>query len=164
MKYRRKPLEVDVFKVSEYEYNNFLMLGHFSNPPWWLEDATAERQIYSKGRAIYIESLNISMQVFTGDYIVRETDGNLYRCKPSIFEETYEKVEKVKGKWLFVHPLQNDDPGAYICSICQYGNWDIKPTDKECPHCGAEMDVNDNPEDMEKYDNDEQQYVYNGSS
>ena len=93
MKYRRKPLEVDVFKVSEYEYDSFLMFGHFSNRPWWLEDATAERKIYSKGRAIYIESLNIAMQVFNGDYIVHETDGDLYSCRPSIFEETYEKVE-----------------------------------------------------------------------
>ena len=108
MKYRRKPLEVDVFKVSEYEYDTFLMLGHFSNPPWWLEDATAEKQIYSKGRAIYIESLNIAMQVFNGDYIVHETDGNLYRCSPSIFEETYEKVEKVNGKWRSDANLRED--------------------------------------------------------
>ena len=46
-----------------------------------------------------------------------------------------------KGKWIFIHPLQADDEGAYICSNCHRGDWDIKPTDKYCKFCGMAMDI-----------------------
>ena len=49
------------------------------------------------------------------------------------------ELERKKGKWIFIHPLQKDDPGSYMCSVCEYGDWDIKPTDKYCKFCGADM-------------------------
>ena len=49
--------------------------------------------------------------------------------------------ERKKGKWIFIHPLQADDEGAYICSNCHRGDWDIKPTDKYCKFCGMAMDI-----------------------
>ena len=48
-------------------------------------------------------------------------------------------VHPQKGKWIFIHPLQADDEGAYICSNCHHGDWDIKPTDKYCKFCMADM-------------------------
>lgn len=53
--------------------------------------------------------------------------------------------ERKKGKWVFVHPLQDNDSGAYMCSVCNTGDWDIKPTDKYCKFCGAKMEE---PEDI----------------
>jgi len=45
-----------------------------------------------------------------------------------------------KGHWIFVHPLQEDDTGAYMCSECKVGNWKIDPErDFICPNCGAKM-------------------------
>lgn len=45
-----------------------------------------------------------------------------------------------KGHWIFVHPLQEDDPGAYMCSECKVGNWEIDPESYFfCPYCGADM-------------------------
>lgn len=58
------------------------------------------------------------------------------RIKPSPSAET-----RKKGKWIFIHPLQADDEGAYICSNCHRGDWDIKPTDKNCKFCGMAMDI-----------------------
>lgn len=52
-------------------------------------------------------------------------------------EPTIDPVRK--GKWIFVHPLQDNDSGAYMCSVCNTGDWDIKPTDKYCKFCGAKM-------------------------
>lgn len=46
--------------------------------------------------------------------------------------------ELKKGRWVLVHPLQSDDE-AYMCSVCETGDYDIKPTDKYCKFCGAEM-------------------------
>lgn len=44
-----------------------------------------------------------------------------------------------KGHWISIHPLQDNDSGAYMCSVCNTGDWDIKPTDKYCKFCGAKM-------------------------
>lgn len=45
-----------------------------------------------------------------------------------------------KGHWICVHPLQEDDPGAYICSECKLGKWGIDPKSYFfCPNCGADM-------------------------
>ena len=43
------------------------------------------------------------------------------------------------GEWIFVHPLQKDNSGAYMCSCCKNGDWDIKLTDRFCKFCGAMM-------------------------
>lgn len=47
------------------------------------------------------------------------------------------------GHWIKVHPLQADDPGAYMCSCCKVGDWNLKGTEKFCPNCGAEMTEED---------------------
>lgn len=47
------------------------------------------------------------------------------------------------GHWIFIHPLQENDSGAYICSECGTGDWDINPVkDKVCKFCGARMEDN----------------------
>lgn len=43
------------------------------------------------------------------------------------------------GYWKFVHPLQKNDGGAYMCSCCQTGDWSYKNDYKYCPNCGAKM-------------------------
>lgn len=43
------------------------------------------------------------------------------------------------AKWIRVHPLQENDGGAYMCSACRTGDWDIQGTEEKCPYCGADM-------------------------
>lgn len=51
------------------------------------------------------------------------------------------KQQEHIGHWIFVHPLQENDPGAYICSECKTGDWDIDPAkDKVCKFCRAKME------------------------
>lgn len=47
--------------------------------------------------------------------------------------------ERPKGKWMFVHPLQANDDGAYMCSYCKTGSFGIENTYNFCPYCGADM-------------------------
>lgn len=48
--------------------------------------------------------------------------------------------ERKTGHWVFVHPLQKNDNGAYICSECKVGNWEINPKSYFfCPNCGTDM-------------------------
>ena len=42
------------------------------------------------------------------------------------------------GHWIAVHPLQPNDEGDYMCSVCRCGGLVYKPT-KFCPNCGAKM-------------------------
>lgn len=50
--------------------------------------------------------------------------------------------ERKTGKWIIVHPLQEDDGGAYMCSCCKSGSYDVIPkTWKACPWCTALMEV-----------------------
>ena len=62
------------------------------------------------------------------------------------------------GRWIFVHPLQDNDSGAYMCSVCKTGDFEIKPTDKYCKFCGAKMGEDDvdalTDEIMERYCNE----------
>lgn len=66
--------------------------------------------------------------------------GKYEKCEYRYLSEQIEPKRK-KGKWIFIHPLQADDEGAYICSNCHRGDWDIKPTDKYCKFCGMAMDI-----------------------
>lgn len=48
--------------------------------------------------------------------------------------------EPNEGEWVPVHPLQSDDSGAYMCSKCKTGMWEIRPSSYHyCPNCGAKM-------------------------
>lgn len=48
--------------------------------------------------------------------------------------------KREQGEWIEVHPLQEDDGGAYMCSKCRCGHPCIDPDYwKYCPNCGAEM-------------------------
>lgn len=69
-------------------------------------------------------------------------------AKPSLkkVKETVEMEigERKTGKWILIHPLQEDDDGAYECSCCKSGSWEVDPTTwKACPWCTALMEVED---------------------
>jgi len=54
------------------------------------------------------------------------------------------KDQNAHGHWILVHPLQEDDPGALMCSNCKSGDWNITDNFKYCPFCGIPMDKSDN--------------------
>jgi hypothetical protein len=45
------------------------------------------------GDCLYISTLEGTMRVDPGDWIIRGVKNELYPCKPDIFAQTYEKVE-----------------------------------------------------------------------
>ena len=44
---------------------------------------------------IIIETLDGKIKASLGDYIIKGVKGEVYPCKPDIFEMTYEEVERV---------------------------------------------------------------------
>lgn len=49
------------------------------------------------------------------------------------------KNDRPHGEWVCVHPLQEDDGGAYMCSVCKTGDWNIRGNENFCSYCGADM-------------------------
>lgn len=76
MKYRKKPIVIEAFQwFPEMGAVGGLSLHH-------LHDGSS---------AYFIETLEGLMHVSPGDYIITGVAGEKYPCKPSIFEQTYEK-------------------------------------------------------------------------
>lgn len=83
-KYRKKPVVIEAFK-----------LGTDEKPPWFT--ATLFIGVLEGGRQVgwcVIPTLEGEMRGEWGDYIIKGIKGELYPCKPDIFEATYEKVEE----------------------------------------------------------------------
>lgn len=89
-KYRKKPLVIEAFQFGMQEKSDL---------PTWAKEALRSGAIkafsqYSGAvRWAEIETLEGIHRAGVGDYIIKGIKGELYPCKPDIFEATYELVE-----------------------------------------------------------------------
>lgn len=86
-RYRKKPVEVEAWQVGSDE----------PMPVWFWEayhDGVVRPvdKLISKSGCI-IKTLEGDMTASIGDFVIRGVKGELYPCKPDIFEQTYEVVE-----------------------------------------------------------------------
>jgi len=90
MKYVKKPIVVDAIEWTPDQRSEA--------DPKWMTDAI------DRGEVVFNEFgfTNMSMTIYTlegpmkasqGDYIIQGVKGELYPCKPDIFEATYSPVE-----------------------------------------------------------------------
>lgn len=91
MKYRKKPVEIEAFQYTK----------DLTNAPKWAKEAL-EKDImfygnsYLKGKhQLFIRTLEGNQHVSTNDYIIKGIKGELYPCKPDIFEAIYEPVGEI---------------------------------------------------------------------
>lgn len=91
MKYRKKPVVIEAFKFVGC-FKGFAVEPY---PPCWVFDGldTGVLTFDSQGD-LYVNTLEGKMLVSIGDYIIKGIQGELYPCKPDIFEATYELAEK----------------------------------------------------------------------
>ena len=91
MKYRKKPVVIEAFKFDGYFID---FVGEPYAPFWAFEGLyTGVLTVESQGD-LYVNTLEGKMLVSIGDYIIKGIQGELYPCKPDIFEATYELAEK----------------------------------------------------------------------
>lgn len=85
MRYRKKPIEVEAFQ----------WLGRYTIgiAPTWFQVALHNKDAYTLFGELNINTLEGIMTVKEGDWIIRGIEGELYSCKDSIFQKTYEKIE-----------------------------------------------------------------------
>lgn len=51
-------------------------------------------QAYQTDEEIYIETFEGTMKANKGDWIIRGVKGEVYPCKPDVFDMTYKKVKE----------------------------------------------------------------------
>lgn len=89
MKYRKKPVIIEAFKWTGDETQT-------KDPEWMIAailsgDAWLDKQ-GTPDVALYINTLEGTHKADRGDWIIRGVKGELYPCKPDIFDLTYEAV------------------------------------------------------------------------
>jgi len=82
-KYRKKPVVIEAFQYRAGEQDSSLA-----------DDVMAGRVRYPEDGTMLIQTLEGVMSAQPGDWIIRGVQGELYPCKPDIFEATYEKVNE----------------------------------------------------------------------
>jgi hypothetical protein len=100
MKYRKKPIVIDAFKWTGDA-------DQLEDPEWIVEKIrSGEITVHTgndlarkrggmknwKDPYILIPTLEGTMEAQVGDYIIKGVKGEIYPCKPDIFEATYELV------------------------------------------------------------------------
>lgn len=88
-RYRKKPVEIEAFPVDEAIE---AASRDWEAMPEWLRDSYENGGVLFLPDAVEILTLEGTMRGGRGDYIIRGVRGELYPCKPDIFEQTYDPV------------------------------------------------------------------------
>jgi hypothetical protein len=87
MKFRKKPVIIDAFQWNGEFMGRYL--------PDWFNFAISEGTAWftKNYEFIVIKTLEGDHRVNKTDYIIKGVKGEIYPCKPDIFEMTYERIE-----------------------------------------------------------------------
>jgi hypothetical protein len=91
--FRKKPVEIEAHQITRKVIEAHILDKHelpfglsLSGSNWHQDN----RQVYSW--RLGIETLEGRMAVAEDDWVIKSVAGELYPCKPEIFEKTYEAV------------------------------------------------------------------------
>lgn len=82
--YRKKPVVVEAFRWTGGPDQ--------TEDPEWIEAAIEAGDVWFCDGCLMIRTLEGVHKARVGDYIIRGVAGELYPCKPDIFEQTYEEA------------------------------------------------------------------------
>jgi hypothetical protein len=94
-RFRKRPVEVEAVRWDGRNIDEVLAIVDFDRLP-----ETEESAAYVDGPGIghtamgelEIPTLEGTMTAMPGDWVIRGVKGDVYPCKPDIFEQTYEAV------------------------------------------------------------------------
>ena len=94
MKYRKKPVVIEAFK---YDGDLIDRNGKPYVPQWAIYAFDQKVMFYNSINdgppcELFIKTLEGIHHVTVGDYVIQGIQGEIYPCKPDIFEATYELV------------------------------------------------------------------------
>jgi|CXWL01.1.fsa_nt_gi hypothetical protein len=99
-KFRKKPIEIEAFQFREH--------ASIADWPTWAQavllhnvdgmvvtrhvEVPKDRRIVHHGDHLQIPTLEGVMRANDGDYVIQGVKGEIYPCKPEIFEASYDAV------------------------------------------------------------------------
>ena len=83
-KYRKKPVVIEAIQW-DGSYKSWQSINS--------QLGSGSRKLKEEDDFLMVETLEGTMKANKGDYIIKGINGELYPCKPDIFEKTYEPVE-----------------------------------------------------------------------
>jgi hypothetical protein len=91
MKYRKKPVVIEAIQWDGIHGPSTAMICD----TFGSSDESGEVRVWVNqyGNLLIIKTLEGNMTAQPGDYIIQGVKGELYPCKPDIFEQTYDKVD-----------------------------------------------------------------------
>lgn len=98
-KYRKKPVVIEAFQMTKERRRDNSEWPNWLNEAWnkdFHEPSAVSCEDFPNSRGkdrLVINTLEGQHTVSWGDYIIQGVQGELYPCKPDIFEATYERVE-----------------------------------------------------------------------
>ena len=84
-KFRKKPVVIEAFQ--------YMGSHEQKEDPDWIVDAIKEGTVFFEYGEMIIKTLEGNHIARKNDWIIKGIKGELYPCKPDIFEQTYEEVE-----------------------------------------------------------------------
>lgn len=117
MKYRKKPVVIDAFRWTAYQRGA-------EEPEWFIEALKKGEALFEapvgESVALKIRTLEGIMTARPGDYIIRGVKGEIYPCKPDIFEATYEREDgpasqTVRPDWKAIQWTGDKDMMNHFC-------------------------------------------------
>lgn len=91
-KYKKKPIVVEAIRWTGSnleEIRNFVGSDLIED---YMELFSVNGTLKKMLIGIAIDTLEGTMKVDYGDYIIKDVNNELYPCKPDVFEQTYEEV------------------------------------------------------------------------
>ncbi|WP_414842148.1 hypothetical protein [Enterococcus saccharolyticus] len=97
MKARKKPVVVECFqydgdlinKDGEYYVPDWAKKAHLDGILFYGTYVSGDKELPG---ALFVKTLEGDMFVSTFDYVIKGVNGEVYPCKPDIFEKTYEII------------------------------------------------------------------------
>lgn len=98
-KFRKKPVVIEAFQMTQARRMDNREWPHWLNEAWNKREGEPGALFRQDPAAPYPDTLCIHTLegihiISWGDWIIRGVKGELYPCKPDIFEATYERVEE----------------------------------------------------------------------
>ena len=83
--FRKKPVIIEAYCFDQKRDNY---------RPDWFQDRVSANEIITYPDHAIIKTLEGDMRADLGDWVIKGVKGEVYPCKPDIFEATYEMVSK----------------------------------------------------------------------
>lgn len=85
--YVKRPVVIEAVQLNAFDSDNTVAI-----PKWFIAALVNGTITCETGGSAVIRTLEGIMKADKDDWIIRGVKGELYPCKPDIFEATYEKV------------------------------------------------------------------------